>query len=140
MVNAWRLSRKSNPHLRLSEFYKNLVIAVLKTYEVEKCPGAKYPSESAEESVRFNRGDHWTARGEHSRSRCKECNGRTPHICKICKVPLHPVLTLCYLSSCSKYSILEISYRSQAARDIARYQLTAAHGYNCQTLYCSTAN
>ncbi|CAB4057407.1 unnamed protein product [Lepeophtheirus salmonis] len=44
----------------------------------------------AAESVRLSNEGHWTARGEHARSRCKECKGRTPHICKKCKVPLHP--------------------------------------------------
>ena len=84
VVNAWRLSRRSSPHLRLLDFFRNLVIAVLKTYEVEKKHlDAQYPSGSAEESVRYNK-------GEHSRGRCKKCNVHRPHICKMHKILLHP--------------------------------------------------
>ena len=70
-------SAEANPHLSLLDSSRDLVIAVLKTYGVEKMrPGGNYSLES----VRFNRGNHWTARGEHTRSRCKEFNGCALHL------------------------------------------------------------
>lgn len=91
VVNAWRHYREKEANISLLCFSRNLVITLLKTHGTgKKAPGPKYPSNIAQETVRFNGCQHWTARGDQTRSRCKQCGGRTPHICKMCKLPLHP--------------------------------------------------
>ena len=91
VVNAWRLHENRGANSNLLSFCQNLVVSILKTYGTEKkAPGPKYPSMVAQDGVRFNGKQHWTERGDQSRSRCRQCGGRTPHICKMCKLPLHP--------------------------------------------------
>ena len=62
-----------------------------KTYGVEKKqPGLKSKlNKSAPNTVQYNEQQHWTAKGEQKRSRCRECANRTAYICKTCNLPVH---------------------------------------------------